>query len=41
MEEVVKLEEFKDIHLDEILEVRFGEYRGTSEVIYRKAKENM
>lgn len=34
MDEAMKLEEFKDIFLDEVFEVRFGEYRGTSEIIY-------
>lgn len=44
MAEAVRLKEFEDILLDEVLEVRFGEYRGTSEVIYkedRHKKENV
>ncbi|WP_411680963.1 hypothetical protein [Clostridium thailandense] len=34
----IRLKEFEDILLDEVLEVRFGEYRGTSEVIYKEDK---
>ncbi|HOJ79053.1 MAG TPA: hypothetical protein PL158_13305 [Bacillota bacterium] len=36
MEKAVRIEEFKLIEKEEVLEVRIGEYKGYSEIIYKE-----
>ncbi|MBC2580532.1 hypothetical protein [Clostridium sp. DJ247] len=38
MPEAIKLKEYKEIHKEDIVEIRVGEYRGSSELVYKEQR---